>query len=230
MRITICIPTYEMNGDGVDFLEYSFKILESQTFRDFNVVISDHSVNNEISDLTIKYNKTLDIKYIRNTVKRGSSSANINNAMKYADGQYIKILFQDDFLYGNNSLQIINDNLEPLTKWLISSCTHTYDTKNYFNYMTPLYHNNIHLGVNTISSPSVLTILNENPLFFDENLNCLMDCDYYKACFNKFGDPKILNKTTVVNRCGIHQVSNTLVTRESTNKELEYVKSKYKNG
>ena len=51
--ISICIPTYEMNGMGVEYLEYSFNILYSQTFKDFEIIISDHSESNLIKDYMI---------------------------------------------------------------------------------------------------------------------------------------------------------------------------------
>jgi len=46
-RITVAIPTHEMEG-GPDFLEHSFGILKEQTFKDFDVVVSDNSENDEI--------------------------------------------------------------------------------------------------------------------------------------------------------------------------------------
>jgi hypothetical protein len=63
--ISITIPTYEMKGYGHIFLEKSFDILTNQTFKDFNVIISDHSKNNLIEDLCTKYKNKLKINYYR---------------------------------------------------------------------------------------------------------------------------------------------------------------------
>jgi len=226
--LSICIPTYEMKGKGVNFLEYSFKKLTEQTFKDFEIIISDHSLDEEIKNLCVKYEKILNILYIKNTNNIGGSSANVNNAIKYASGKIIKFLFQDDFLFNKNSLEITvsNFNIEEDT-WLVSRCEHSTDGQTFIRDFKPYYNDNIHLGLNTISSPSVLTILNNNPLFFDENLIWLMDCDYYKRCYDSFGLPKILNVITVVNRMGNHQVSNAIVNNEIQQKELEYVKQKF---
>ena len=84
------------------------------------------------------------------------------------------------------------------------------------------------MGKNTISSPSVLTIKNEKPLLFDEKLIWLMDVDYYKRCYNKFGNPKIINNINVVNRIGLHQVSNSIVNLSIKIKETIYMLIKYK--
>ena len=227
--ISICIPTYEMRGHGVAFLKQSFDILTNQTFKNFDVIVSDHAKVDVIKDLCIAYKYKLDIHYYRNFENIGNSSANINNAIKKATGKLIKILFQDDFLYSNNSLEDIanNFNLEK-DKWLITACEHSKDGINLFRPFYPKYNNNIHLGNNTISSPSVLTIKNDEPLLFDENLIWLMDCDYYKRCYDKFGAPKIFNSINIVNRAGIHQISNTKANNALRNREYLYILKKYR--
>ena len=47
-QISICIPTYEYKGRGVEFLAELFDSIERQTFRDFDIVISDHSKDDVI--------------------------------------------------------------------------------------------------------------------------------------------------------------------------------------
>ena len=226
--ISVCIPTYEMRGHGVAFLKQSFDILANQGFKDFDIVISDHSKTDIIKDLCAAYKNKLDIHYYRNAENIGSSSANINNAIKKSKSKLIKILFQDDFLYDNNSLKDIADYFDAeKDHWLITACEHSNNGIDFYRPFYPKYNNKIHLGNNTISSPSVLTIKNDHPLLFDENLVWLMDCDYYKRCYDKFGDPKILNKVNVVNRIGNHQVSNTIANDDLRKKEYAYILRKY---
>lgn len=227
-QISICIPTYEMNGLGHVFLRHSFEILKNQTFKDFDVVVSDHSKDNLIQNLCEEYKNTLDISYHRNTTNFGSSSANINNAIKNAHGTLIKVLFQDDFLYSPHSLEDIVTNFDTTKDmWLVTPSEHTTDGVHFSRPFFPTYNNNIHLGKNTMSSPSVLTIRNKNPLLFDEKLVWLMDCDYYKRCYNAYGLPKITKEINVVNRTGQHQVSNTVINMAIKIKELLYIRKKY---
>jgi hypothetical protein len=226
--ISVCIPTYEMHGLGHDFLKHSFDILYQQTFKDFNVIISDHSKNDLIKNLCTIYSEKLNIHYYKNTEHVGNSSANINNAIKHATGKLIKILFQDDFLYNKDSLEVIAKNFDiEKDTWLVTACEHSVDGITFTRQFYPKYHDKIYLGNNTISSPSVLTIKNSNPLLFAEELIWLMDCEYYKRCFDKFGLPKIVNTITVVNRLGKHQISNTTATVELKQKEQRYVAAKY---
>jgi hypothetical protein len=218
-----------MSGLGSVFLKQSFDILANQTFKDFDVIISDHSKNDLIEKLCNEYNGKLKINYYKNDENIGSSSANINNALDKADGKIIKILFQDDFLYNNDSLKEIVDNFDLNNdNWLLTSSICTKDGINFLNPFYPKYNRFIQLGLNTISSPSVLAIKNKDHLLFDKNLIWLMDCDYYKMCFNKFGQPKILKEINVVNRIGAHQVSKKIVKLSTRIKEWLYILNKYK--
>ena len=90
--ISICIPTYEVNGKGVEYLNHSLSILQNQTYQDFEVVISDHSIDDGIKNLCESWKTRLDISYIRNEYGRGSISCNTNVAIKHAKGEVIKIL------------------------------------------------------------------------------------------------------------------------------------------
>jgi glycosyltransferase involved in cell wall biosynthesis len=223
--ISICIPAYEMNDKGVEYLEYSFNILYHQTYKNFEIIISDHSIDNNIKDLCDQWSQVLNIKYFRNEINRGNSSANINNAIKRAGGDIIKILFQDDFLYDEYSLEKQLEHFK--NTWLVTACCH-YDGNAVTKPFYPQYHDQIHYGQNTISSPSVLMFKNENVIEFDENLIWLMDVDYYKRLYDKFGYPSICNYISIVNREHQNQVTNTLATEEIKQNELNYIKQKNK--
>jgi glycosyltransferase involved in cell wall biosynthesis len=228
--VSICIPTYEMNGVGDNYLEQSFSILEKQSYSNFEIVISDHSQSNSIENLCKKWSNRLNINHFYNEYNRGKSSSNINNALKNAKGEVIKILFMDDFLLDANSLEIqLFHFLGNHNQWSVTACAHTNDGINFFKPIYPKYHDNIQYGENTISSPSVLMFRNEDILEFDENLVWLMDTDYYKRLYDKFGLPSICNYVTVVNREHNNQISNTIATEEIRKKELEYIIKKYSN-
>ena len=142
-----------------------------------------------------EYKEKINITYILNNEKRGSSSFNLNVAIKNCSGEYIKILMMDEFLYGNDSLTklVTTINNSPKTKWILSGCLFGTYSEEIKGKMIPKYDENIILGINTIGSPSVLTIKNDDCLLFNEDLIWLMDCDYYKRLYDKFGTPTIIN-------------------------------------
>ena len=227
---SIAIPTYEMHGYGEEFLTQSFIILHKQTFNDFEVIVSDHSRDSIIKDLCEKWCENLNIKYFRNDYKIGGSSPNINNAIKLANGKWIKLLWQDDFLFGYNALENLKNHIDNNKNiiWIATACEHTNDGINMYRTFYPSWNENIHAGINTISSPSVITIKNtDEKLYFDEDLIWLMDVEYYKRMYDVYGEPIYLNTVNVVNRTWGNSVSNTL-SEERKNKELNLMRERYK--
>ncbi len=227
MRFSILIPTYDMAKVGHIFLAQSFEKLCAQEFKDFEVVVSDNAENDMNKMVCDEYKDRINIKYIRNLEKKGCS-ANLNFGMKHCSGEYIKFLFQDDFLMNEYSLRVLDNHLKETDDWMVSACEHSIDGVTMLRPFYPIYNDAIHLGNNTISSPSVLIIRNKDVLEFDENSRWLLDCDYYKRLYNKYGAPRICNVITVVNRIGAHQVTNSQITDNIIKYEYEYMKNKHK--
>lgn len=226
---SIAIPTYEMRGRGVEFLEFSFQKLSEQSFKDFEIIVSDHSKNDEIKNLCGDWSDRLDIKYLKNDYEVGRSSANINCAIRHCSGQWIKILFQDDFLFDYESLQILYNNIQsnPDIRWIATACEHSNDGYSMYKPFYPEWSDQIHMGKNTISSPSVISIKNDdNRLFFDEELIWLMDVEFYKRMYDMYGEPFYIYEILVVNRTWGERLSDT-ITDEIKYKEISLMRQKY---
>lgn len=225
---SIAIPTYEYKGKGVEFLKHSFSIIEKQSFKDFEVVVSDHSLNKDIENLCDEWKSKFRLRYFKNNNGRGIISPNINFAMSKCVGKYIKILFQDDYLYDSESLEnqfnFISDNDD--VNWF---ATHFYHSSNGFDIyrpFIPIWNDNIWIGNNTIGCPTVITIKNKNILPFDDNLNWLMDVDFYKKMYDIYGKPLVCNKFTVVNRTWGERLTDT-TTQETVLNETRIMISRY---
>ena len=229
MLVSIVIPCYEMKGRGGEFLATNLTQIQNQSYKNVEVIVCDHSQNSVVYNVVQKYQAQINIVYKKNKYKRGSSSANVNVGMQLANGDIIKFIFQDDFFYDNQSLAHIVNAFTPSTNWLLTACCHTNDGKTMYRPFSPVYHHNILTGNNTVSSPSVVAIRRFKDLItYDESLVQLMDCDYYYTCFKRYGKPTILNKITVVNRLGVHQVSENDDKQEIIEKEKAYVLKKHK--
>lgn len=223
---------YEMKGLGHKILKQSFDFINKQTFKEFEVVVSDHSSDDLIRDLCFCENR-FPVKHIRNIADKGSSSANINNAMSNATGDIIKILFQDDLIVCPELLKNIHECFQHTNiQWVVSPCFHSdLPMSSYWNPIMPRYNENIHKGVNTISSPSVLSVRNNEDLpKFDNRLIWLMDVDYYKSLYDLYGLPTVIgNANSVLNRMWPGQVSsNGTVDKLLVDKENSIITSKYK--
>lgn len=148
-------------------------------------------------------------------VKEGTMPQNTNAGIKRARGELIKILYLDDRLAHKDALKDIVESFKG--HWLITGTD---------NHPFPYWTDDIHLGNNKLGSPSALTILNDNPLLFDENMTWLLDCDYYRRMYNLYGEPVILDEPNVIIGVGEHQMTNTMG-NEVKRKEEQYIKQKY---
>ncbi len=99
MRLSIAIPTFEYRGRGKEFLDFLFRTIEFQTFKDFEVVVSDHSKDDTLVDVIDNFKYKFDIRYIKNKNDLGNGPANTNHALRNCSGDIIKVMFQDDFFF-----------------------------------------------------------------------------------------------------------------------------------
>lgn len=219
MKLTVAIPTSDMI-DKDYFFRRCLDSLWDQSFQDFEIVITDNSEDDVIETICEWYRTG--INYYRNPVK--GMAQNTNEAIRRSQGELIKILYMDDFL-------IQKDTLEKIVKrfkgnWLVSGCSHTINSEDFFNPHLPHYSEDIYTGHNTIGSPSVVTIKNDNPLLFDEEMTWLLDCDYYKRMYDLYGEPVLLKELQV--GIGLHegQATNTMGDQRKL-LEHQYITQKY---
>jgi glycosyltransferase involved in cell wall biosynthesis len=218
-KMSVAVPTHSMQ-DGKYFFKRLLDSLWNQTFQDFEIVICDNSDNDVIEEICDWYRTG--IQYYRNP--RKGMAQNTNEAIRFSKGEIIKILYMDDYLAHDEALEKIVKHFRG--QWLVSGCTHTINGEDFFNAHIPHYCSEICTGKNTIGSPSVLTIKNDHPLFFDEEMTWVLDCDYYKRMYDIYGEPTILKDINVV--MGIHegQATNTMGDKRKL-QEQEYLIKKY---
>jgi glycosyltransferase involved in cell wall biosynthesis len=219
---------WEQHGFGLSHLKDLVHSIQIQTFQDWEIVISDHSKDDEIDKFIFSLYKQdrSGITYFKNYDNYGNGVANLNNALKMANGEIIKIMFQDDFMFDRRCLEKFNKAFQnENTKWVVCGSNHTRDGVNFERFMIPSWNDKLLEGVNTISSPSVLAFRNENVELFDENLIMLMDTAYYYRLGQRYGSPTVIEDCLVTNRCHKNQISR----RYSGNleEEIRYCTKKY---
>lgn len=101
-KVSVCIPAFNNEEETARALQS----LSRQTFRDFELCLSDDSDEDGVESVTglfQKNNPDIPVTYRRNTPKKGHIF-NWNAAIGLAGGTYIKILFSDDFLTDESAL------------------------------------------------------------------------------------------------------------------------------
>ena len=197
-KVSIIIPVYDRPDKDV-VLKRCLDSIKKQSFTDYEIVMPENGLG---------------------------WSKNHNEGIRQAKGELIKFLHMDDFFSDTHSLQEIVDYFRPDTNWLVTACGHTIDGVEWINPHNARWNNKIYTGNNTIGAPSVLTIRNEDPLFFDESLSWVVDVDYYQRLYERYGKPLVLDNINVIIGLSEHQATNTL-SDELKAKEIKILNAKY---
>jgi len=206
-EITVCIPTYEYNGDGVSYLGDLFDSLARQTFQDFDVVISDHSKDDVIMEWCRHCHYDFRITYLKNPNGRGYQAPNTNCAIENAEGRILKLIYQDDIFVDDNALQKIYDVFQTGIKWLVHGFTHTTDGVETHRNCAPRWTPKMLEGDNLLGSPSCTAFLKGTYDGMDENIKLFIDTELYHRMRFKHGMPALIDDVLIANREHDNRVS-----------------------
>jgi glycosyltransferase involved in cell wall biosynthesis len=182
--ISICIPAYER----VDFLKRLLDSITIQTFKDYEVIIVDDSQTDKIKDFVRGYPAPFKLVYYKNEISIGSGR-NMHECRKYATGEWIKIVHDDDWFTSASSLQEFANATEHGAdiKYIFSGYRSFYEstgklanstiTQQYFQRL--ISDPSVIYGKNIIGPPSVLMIHKSVEMFYDINLKWFIDVEYY---------------------------------------------------
>jgi glycosyltransferase involved in cell wall biosynthesis len=232
---TIGIPAYSMRGKGHFYLERAIRSIYEQYYSDkyYEILVSDDSDDDIIYKVYKSWKDRINIRYIKNENDKGAGN-NFNNLLLNAKGEYIKLLCQDDTLFDNNSLNIIEkiilDNKNYF--WYAFAYAHILDNKveQFRDFHYPSYNQDIVI-VNTIGTPSCVTIRNMYKIpLFDNNLKYYYDCEWYHRLVERYGQPYLSNEITMKNYINGEESSTSQMTAEIIGNDLNYIYRKYRNG
>lgn len=240
-KVSIAIPTYEMNRSGSKYLRELFETIRYQDYTDYEVCISDHSKDNSIIEVCEEYANYFMIQYFHNTENVGNGPANTNSAVEMCSGMITKLIFQDDLFIDTSALSTIVDIFETTqVNWAFNGFAHTIDGKSHFREMIPEWTDMMLEGRNLLGSPSCVSFLTEKFVGFDENLVLLMDTDFYHRMRYQNGMPGYIKSCLTSNREHNNRISYSKVNYNGrvehpsggwlvNIEELEYVIEKNKN-
>jgi glycosyltransferase involved in cell wall biosynthesis len=97
--VSILIPAFRPT-----WINEAIQSALAQTFTDFELIISDDSADDEVEKVVSTWSDRR-LQYFRNPT-RGAPGSNRDFLISRARGEYIKFLFDDDFLYGH-SLELL---------------------------------------------------------------------------------------------------------------------------
>lgn len=204
-----------------------------QSFKDFEIIISDQSHEFEHVSIIDTFKHIMDIKYVRNHSDVRNAANNVNNAVRHATGDIIKLLYVDDYFVDPQALQKINDafDKDPDGKWFISGFIHSNeDRTQFFDARKPWYGNKHVNGDNTTGNPSNYAVRRECALEMDDNLLWIVDGEYFYRSYYYHGDPIMIDDILVCFREHGESAFKDPKFKELDAKERQYCIDKYKGG
>ena len=229
-KISVCVPVYAMKGGRSEkFLVQFFSNLVEQTFKDFDVVVSDQSPDLHLLSIVDTFRYILDIKYIQNTSGVNSAANNVNNAIKHATGDVVKLLYMDDFFVDQNALAKIAHAFDTNPgKWLIGGYLNCNESRTqFYNAKLPWYGNTYVNGDNSTGNPSNYAVRRECALEMDENLSWVVDGEYFYRSYYHYGPPIMIKDVIVCFRDHGDSSFNKDSFRELDAKERQYCSDKF---
>jgi len=232
--VSVCIPAYNQTV----FLKKTLDSLRSQTFKDFEVVITDDSSTNEVQLLVEKYRNDLSINYHKNPKSLGSPT-NWNKSLDLAKGGLIKIIHHDDWLAWPESLQKFVDVFKN-EKVSFAFCTteilNVKDNTVSYNRPEKEFLENLKkdprflFNYNKIGSPTA-TMFRKTNLRFDEKVKYLVDVDFYIRMLSTGAGFVYIDEPLIVNTSNnTEQVTAASLNKETQVGEYSYLYNKvYKN-
>ncbi len=187
--ISICIPAYQRTG-------YLKRVLDSiavQTFKDFEVIVTDDSKDETVNLFLQEQQYSFPINYIRNQPSKGTP-LNWMEGIKYAKGEWIKIVHDDDWFTNADSLKLFAEAIHGETDCIFSGYIAFYEesekqidkTISLQRFERIKNHPYFLFASNEIGPPSVVMFRKTINELYDPSFKWLVDLEAYIRILLKY--------------------------------------------
>jgi|SRR6185437_8778168 len=205
--ISICIPAYK----HVDYLQRLLDSILIQTYKDFEIIITDDSPDNSVAMLLENYNSNPNIHYYKNEKALGTPE-NWNEAIRKANGAWIKMMHNDDWFASGDALQVFYDVIRenPGTDFFFSAFQNVDANSGKKEIVKMSAADKAFLKANPyhllkkvyIGNPSCTIVRKSLDIFYDNRYKFIVDFDYYIRVIQRTGMPFYIDE--VLLNIGFH--------------------------
>jgi len=203
--ISICIPAYKR----VHYLRRLLDSIGFQSYKNFEVVITDDSPDDQVENLVHSYLQTLPVKYFRNEKSLGTPE-NWNETIRKSSGDWIKIMHDDDWFADKNSLQKFADAIAANEdkRFFFSAYVIIHEQENNRKEIIRLSRtdenklkgSSLYLfRKNYIGNPSCTLFRKDPAIVFDNRFQWVVDFEFYIRFLNKYKNDFVYINDTLVN-------------------------------
>lgn len=183
-KISICIPAYKR----ISYLERLFDSIAVQTYKEFEVIVTDDSPQDDVRQLCETYKRNFRLIYLKNQEVLNTPE-NWNEAIRKASGEWIKLMHDDDWFSSKDSLKKYVDSISqhPECSFFFSAYSNVYEGTNRVQpmFLKPFWKKalykdpNILIADNVIGPPSVILHRNDKKMWYDRSMKYVVDIDFY---------------------------------------------------
>ena len=199
--ISICIPAYKR----VFYLKRLLESIKTQTFTDYEVIVTDDSPDDSVQQLCMQYSDQLPMNYSKNQYALGTPE-NWNEGIRKAKAEWIKIMHDDDWFSRADSLSQFYRLAvaSPVTDFVFSGSSifehdqfksdfkiNSFQVRLLHKDPRNLFHRNF------IGPPSVILHRNHQHLRYDNRMKWLVDVDFYIRFLQLFPNFQFTRETLV---------------------------------
>lgn len=187
--ISICIPAYKR----VTYLQRLLQSIVNQTYADYEVIITDDSPDDTVKELVESFSGSILITYLKNIPAAGTPG-NWNIAMQKANGEWIKLMHDDDWFVLPTSLQKFADAAaNTKNSFIFSACNNIYSStgRAVNEFLTGwkkemLEDSTLNLFYqNVIGHPSTVMHRKDDQVIYDTQFKWVVDIDFYVRYLQK---------------------------------------------
>jgi glycosyltransferase involved in cell wall biosynthesis len=185
-----------------------------QSFRDFEIIISDDSDTDSVKNLLKQFENELPIRYFKNDPAFGTP-ANWNAAISKATGEWIKLMHDDDWFADERALEQFFKASSVNKSFIFSAYLNIFSEneseKKFFpaSWRERIIINPLTLlPRNVIGPPSVTMIHRSVTETYDEQLKWRVDIEYYIRLIRKEKDFHYIDQPLINVGIGYTQVTN----------------------
>ena len=180
--ISICIPAYQR----VHYLKRLLDSILVQTYRNYELIITDDSPDDSVAELVKEYGAKLEIQYSRNQPAAGTP-ANWNIAIGKSTGDWIKLMHDDDWFATTDALQKFADAAQISScNFIFSACNNIHASGKEVNEFLSGWRKDMLeedarnlFFLNAIGHPSTVMHRRDDSVLYDTQFKWVVDVDFY---------------------------------------------------
>lgn len=210
-KISICIPAYKRPEN----IKRLLKSVEVQFYNDYEIIITDDSPDDSVKNI-LKEFENLPIRYFKNERTLGTP-ANWNDGISKAEGEWIKIMHDDDWFSTPNALFLFAEATKFGKKFIVSRYCNVFS----FEKKQPAFSKSwqkkivrqpmVLLARNVIGPPSVTLIHRSVKEQYDELMKWRVDIDFYIRILQRERDFFLIDKPLIHVGISESQVTNDCI-------------------